>query len=55
MIDLTIGEGAISGEEGDYRTQVEVVRVTLESSARPVFIQVDPAFRVPQVNLDNNT
>jgi hypothetical protein len=91
VIDLTIGDVAILGEEGAYRTQVEVVveadrdyelftsvgfrtspqgpmetvdahidrrgsfRVTLESSAEPVFVQVDPAFRVPQVNLDNNT
>jgi hypothetical protein len=30
-------------------------RVTLTSAARRVFIQVDPAYRVPQVNLDNNT
>jgi aminopeptidase N len=91
VIDLTVGDVTVSGQEGAYRTQVEVVvdsdrdyelftsvgfrtssegpmetvdthidrrgssRVTLESSARPVFIQVDPAFRVPQVNLDNNT
>ncbi len=29
--------------------------VALESSAPPVFIQLDPAFRVPQVNLGNNS
>lgn len=29
-------------------------KVTFESSGRPSFIQVDPACRVPQINLDNN-
>jgi hypothetical protein len=91
VIDLKIGGVTFTGEEGSYRTQVEVVvdadrdyelftsvgfrtspegpletvdvhidrrgpfRVTLTSAARPVFIQVDPAYRVPQVHLDNNT
>ncbi len=29
--------------------------VAFESPAQPVFIQLDPAFRVPQINLSNNT
>lgn len=30
-------------------------RITFESGAKPMFVQIDPACRVPQVNLDSNT
>lgn len=37
-----------------HTTQKGSHKVTFESNDRPVFIQVDPACRVPQINLDNN-
>ncbi|UCD37597.1 MAG: hypothetical protein JSW54_12335 [Fidelibacterota bacterium] len=37
-----------------HTTEQGSLKVTFESSERPVFIQVDPACRVPQINLDNN-
>jgi len=37
-----------------HTTQKGSHNVTFESNDRPVFIQVDPACRVPQINLDNN-
>ncbi|NIO80091.1 MAG: hypothetical protein GTN53_05995 [Candidatus Aminicenantes bacterium] len=30
-------------------------QVTIKSKEKPTFIQIDPFYRVPQVNLDNNT
>ena len=36
-------------------TQKGAYKITFESGAKPVFIQIDPACRVPQVNLDSNT
>lgn len=37
-----------------HTTQKGSHKVIFESDDRPVFIQVDPACRVPQINLDNN-
>jgi len=30
-------------------------KIAFESDAKPVFVQIDPACRIPQVNLDSNT
>jgi hypothetical protein len=38
-----------------HLTRRGAYKIAFESDVRPVFIQIDPAYRVPQVNLDSNT